>query len=964
MDKIKEPTQSGYRQAKFFVCLLLGVAVVLTSVYWPKVKELSWFWKVVIIIGYSGLIRFLFSSGSESDERAKTNVQIHSIRSLISHKRYPEALVIVKQAITSSPENADLFYAKGECLQNMERIKEAEQAYLKVLELNSSHAFTANNLATLYMNTGQYIKAAEYYRQAKKAGASGDWFDRNLHRIWNNLLKKGSELAQSGDLLVAVEYFLLSKEFGAEGTTFSNNLQVLKNELIAKGKAVQNANPQLAMEYLEAILSLDPEFAIAYAWRGSHKCELGNYNDAIKDLQHCLRLNPNYEPAKHMLREVELAQKNFKKSEKAQNAVSATQEVTLPKPRRTNVDEYNATLVKPDRINPPVAGASAAKQVDGEKAEEKFKSCLWQVGELAFGRFLVKKIISGGMGHVYCGWDQKSHSSVALKSIILDTGGPDHNLKMAFQREAENWRQLGKHPNIVTLYTVEKYKFRHLILVMEYVTGISNIGATLQDHLHIKGKLAVKEAVKVAIGICKAMEFAYDKAQLVHRDLKPQNVFITSSGLVKVGDFGLAVREGEQRDDGAGSRPYMAPEQFDRHRQCSTTLDIYATGVILYEMICGIRPIPQDGGNPGSEAGWLYHHQNTSPLPPSHHIPNLPEGLCKVVLKCLAKNPKERFQSFAELRQTLVRIAGLRVCTQSKNKPVKTEADLASEAYDSGVSADALGHLEEALGCYREAIKHEPLKSQQSEAWCNMGKVLGTMTRHVEALECFDRALRIKSSDPHALVGRAGCLTQTRRYQEALNAIEKAIRLDQNNADAHACKANIFKSLGQLASAENSYKKALSIDDRHLYALNGLGFCAELKGNLQVALEYWERVIAIDSDNGEAYAGRCRVLTQLGRKEEAVESGKLGVFYEPSNPWCHIQLGMTYGALEKFQEAKEQFEQVVQLNANSGIAYLCLAKICEEEGDFAKAEEYAIQAVRLNEPGGEELLQIVRQKKQ
>ena len=122
---------------------------------------------------------------------------------LISINSRIAATEVAESALAGAPENAALLYAKGECLQNLGRIKEAEQAYLKVLKSDSSHAYAANNLATLYMNSGEYLKAAEYYRMAKNAGAAGDWFNRNLERIWKNLVNKGTQMAERKDLLEA-----------------------------------------------------------------------------------------------------------------------------------------------------------------------------------------------------------------------------------------------------------------------------------------------------------------------------------------------------------------------------------------------------------------------------------------------------------------------------------------------------------------------------------------------------------------------------------------------------------------------------------------------------------------------------------------------------------------------------------------------------------------------------------------
>jgi serine/threonine protein kinase len=190
---------------------------------------------------------------------------------------------------------------------------------------------------------------------------------------------------------------------------------------------------------------------------------------------------------------------------------------------------------------------------------------------------------------------------------------------------------------------------------MEYISGEPGIGPTLRHHIQRKRRLRLEETMMVAIGVCEAMEYAYAKAQLVHRDLKPENVFLTESGFVKVGDFGLAVRAGDAISDVAGTGPYLAPESRDA-RQYRPSLDIYATGVILYEMLCGTLPIlPGNGYRPGDNLReWIRLHQERTYLPIDKHRGDLPVGLVQVVEQCLATEPDKRFQDFLALREALM----------------------------------------------------------------------------------------------------------------------------------------------------------------------------------------------------------------------------------------------------------------------------------------------------------------------
>ncbi|MFQ5474125.1 MAG: protein kinase, partial [Dehalococcoidia bacterium] len=516
---------------------------------------------------------------------------------------------------------------------------------------------------------------------------------------------------------------------------FEKNLDGVWDAVIYEGRrAEKGADLQVALKCADMCTRLKPEYAVSYAWRGQLRSFLGEFQLAIEDAKKCLRLDPTYEKAKLVIRDAEIAinQCGPASFEDRKPSPAAGISPQNPTPRSANTDVV--TMRKP---------ASPSTSVLEDRTAEKDRgSYLWNVGDLAFERFLVRRIVSGGMGDVYLCWDQKSAGPVALKAVKLDTpGAVSEDGESAFRCEAEHWFRLPRHPNVVTLYTVEEYQFRQLVLAMEYIAGVPEIGPTLHDHLRVKERLPVDEAVRAAVGICRAMEFVHSKARLVHRDLKPANIFIASSGLAKVGDFGLAATDGTIPPSLAGTREYMAPEQFEPGESVAVGMDIYATGVIMYEMLSGVRPIPPDGETAVGHAGWAYHHAHSRPRPLVERCSGAPPALCEVVMRCLAKDPKHRPRSFSELRERLsasVPGDGATIDEAAHSTPTVVPS---SDAFDRGVSANALGYHDEALQAYKEATASEPFKSARSEAWCNMGKVLGTLRRYPEALESFERAL-------------------------------------------------------------------------------------------------------------------------------------------------------------------------------------------------------------------------------
>lgn len=916
--------------------LLWTLAIVLTFIYWTEIRAASLYWQVVMIIGY---IFLLVVPGSVADKRAEIDSEHRGIRTLISEKKYAEALRMAESALTNSPDHAQLLYAKGECLSNLGHEEQAEKAYLKVLELDSSHAFAANNLGSLYMNGGQYLKAAKYYRQAQKAGASGEWFDRNIERIWKNLINKSVELSKAGDLLKAVECFQSAKDFGAKGTIFDNNLQVLKDNLITKGKEIRYTNLELALEYANAILSLslDQERAIAYAWKAALLSEAGRHAEALKDLEICIKLDPSYRPSsmEKFMRDIEAALAESQK---------------LPPP------------AQPDNV--------LEKSSTTEKA-------LWQVGQYAFKRFHIRKIILGGMGQIYCCWDIKNRMFLALKAVNLNkivdpqrTSAKQISYRNLLRKEAENWRQLGSHPNIVHLYTVEDFEHRYLVLCMEYIAGHPSIGPTLQDHLRYKGKLSVKEAIQVGLGICDAMQFAYEKLQLVHRDLKPENIFLTETGTVKVGDFGLASTEG-QHAIVAGTPYYVAPELPITTRTYKPEIanDIYATGIILYESLSGRLPIYDKKGTGSTKSKlnlnqWISKHRKVKPPSLTDNNQNIPDALVKIVMKCLAKRPAERFHSFESLREELVNYAKEAGLDLVKPKIKLPDADKHLELYNEAITLDSLGYYEEAITKYQKLVTIEPFQSKISIGWCNMGKVLVTLQRYDEALGCFEKAITINHYDTHALFGKANTLGLLGRHEESLKGVQALLSVDPAYTDAYGCKGYVFLHTGRIEEAESAYQKAVDMHPagEHFAALNGLGLCARENRLFSEALDYFDRAIAAKSDYAEAYSNRCDILRMLGRIDEAIKSGHKAVDIDPSEAGYKISLAMAYGNAEDYSESASQFEEALELDPKIGFAWFGLATSYVELGRLNDAIQCARHATKLGYPDGQKLVdEIERQ---
>jgi serine/threonine-protein kinase len=275
------------------------------------------------------------------------------------------------------------------------------------------------------------------------------------------------------------------------------------------------------------------------------------------------------------------------------------------------------------------------------------------VSELIAGRYEVEEMLgSGGMSNVYKARDRRLDRQVALKALHSRFEG-DEGYVTRFRREARAVAQLS-HPNIVTVIDRVDDHGRQFI-VFEYVEG-----ETLKQLIEREAPLAVDRAVELVLEIAGALEFAH-RQNLVHRDVKPQNVLVNSRGEVKVTDFGIArsleIEHGiTETGTMLGTSDYLSPEQA-RGIAATPASDIYSLGVVLYELLTGEVPFRGDG-----PLAVAMQHVNAPPPDLLDSRPTLSPRLAAAVRRSLAKDPEDRFASMAafadELRQCLDAPAG------------------------------------------------------------------------------------------------------------------------------------------------------------------------------------------------------------------------------------------------------------------------------------------------------------------
>ncbi|HEV7888906.1 MAG TPA: protein kinase [Acidimicrobiales bacterium] len=267
------------------------------------------------------------------------------------------------------------------------------------------------------------------------------------------------------------------------------------------------------------------------------------------------------------------------------------------------------------------------------------------------GRYrLVAPIARGGMAEVWEGHDEVLARAVAVK-VLHPHLAAEAGFSERFRREAVSAAKMA-HPNIVNTFDAGTDGDTAFI-VMELVRG-----RTLRQAMEGDGNLAPATAVSIAMDVADALDCAHRNG-LVHRDVKPANILLAetpdASTRIKVADFGIAKLEAEAGDltqTGAviGTAKYLSPEQVEG-RTPDARSDLYSLGVVLYEMLCGRPPFTAE-----TELATALQHVRGEPLPPRRLVAGIPRPLEAVVLRAMAKEPAERYQSAAELRGALAAV--------------------------------------------------------------------------------------------------------------------------------------------------------------------------------------------------------------------------------------------------------------------------------------------------------------------
>ncbi|MCH8964015.1 MAG: protein kinase [Planctomycetes bacterium] len=511
------------------------------------------------------------------------------------------------------------------------------------------------------------------------------------------------------------------------------------------------------------------------------------------------------------------------------------------------------------------------------------------------GYDIIRELHRGGQGVVYQAIEKATKRKVAIK-VLIEGPHASKTARKRFEREIELVAQL-KHPNIISIFHSGETPEGMRYCVMDYIRGVP-----MDKYVH-ENDLSLEDRLKVFSTVCDAVQYAHQKG-VIHRDLKPSNILVDSAGNPKVLDFGLAkvltapvetvISLSQQV---IGTLPYMSPEQARGNPDdIDTRTDIYALGIILYEMLTGHYPYPVAG----QMAEVLKHIAETPPTPPSRQwtadsgvtrrsSKHLRAGKCPidddlqtVVLKTLSKERERRYQSAGELAKDI-------------------QHYLADEAIDA--KRDSGWYV------FRKTIHRHQTKLAVAAGFVMLVGSFGTYIRWNSLREAERQAAH-----------------------ETQLAEERVLADRQKRSRALVARAQDMDGRGRRELAWSQYEEAMLLDPE-----NHLGQCL-------AAL--WKKK--------EYFNHRAHDYRDTGLLEEASELCSLALQRKPTDVAAlNLQSTLLY-SLGKLDEAEQACRRIAELKPEFHYADTNLAKILAMQGRFEEALESALAGTRKNDAAGEE----------
>ncbi|MGB8658598.1 MAG: protein kinase [Candidatus Zixiibacteriota bacterium] len=566
---------------------------------------------------------------------------------------------------------------------------------------------------------------------------------------------------------------------------------------------------------------------------------------------------------------------------------------------------------------------------------------------------ILEKLGEGGMGVVYKAQDIQLQRLVALKFLPPHVSDSPEE-KARFIHEAQSASALN-HSNVTTIHGIEESP-EGLFIVMEHVEG-----KTIKEIVE-KESPSIKRILDIAIQVSEGLTSAHKK-EIVHRDIKSDNIMVTKEGQVKIMDFGLAKLKGAakltQTGSTLGTAAYMSPEQASGE-EVDQRSDIFSFGVVLYELLTGQLPFKGE-----HHAAIIYSIINEEPQPVARYNNKVSQEMERVVSKAMSKDKEERYQHIddllADLRRERKNLEYVKAAITAK--PAETPKPAIAVLYLQNLSPEKEDE-------YFAAGMTEDIITQLSK----IGSLLVTSRSDVEQFR--NKAVNIKDVAGRLRVNYV-MEGSVRKYGNKIRITCQLIKAsdgfhawadsyDRQMEDLFAIQADVAKEVAQalkitLAPPEIAMieKKPTLNVQAYNYYLQGREYYSSAWGNrkgLELATRMFEKALEADSSFALAYAGlsdcySSYVMYWIDPKKywliEAEKAGLKALVLDPNLAEAHRSQARLYYTEGKFEKAMQEVEEAVKVNPNYGEAWRLLGQYYTHMGQYTKAEKALMKALSV-----------------
>ena len=620
------------------------------------------------------------------------------------------------------------------------------------------------------------------------------------------------------------------------------------------------------------------------------------------------------------------------------------------------------------------------------------------IGKTILHYKILEKLGEGGMGVVHKAEDSKLKREVAIKFLPHHIAASEEE-RERFKIEAQAAAALN-HPNIATIYAIEEVDDQ-MFIVMEYIEG-----QELREIVGARGPVPLPDVVDYATQIASGLQAAHEK-DVTHRDIKSANIMVTEKGQIKIMDFGLAKVRGGARftkvGTTLGTTAYMSPEQTQGAKTDQRT-DIWAFGVLLYEMLTGQMPFPGD-----YEQAVIYSILNEEPKPISELRSETPEPLQNIVQKALAKEPQERYQTTANLLTDLSNLSNQETGTPLKY-PKRSRAFVLMAAgfllmaviavifFLKDIEFTGTSNHKEALvepprNQWQKSIAVLPFsdlsQAKDQEYFCDgMTEQIITNLSRLQDLKVIARTsvMTFKgSSKTISEIGKALSVSHVlegsiRKAGDRIRVTAQLIKVDDGTnlwgneydrevQDIFGVQDDVSQAIATALFEQLSPKDVQAV--RTQQTENVAAYEYNLKGkyfhqqkfiyyfrveDFKKSEEMFEKAIELDPNYALAYAGLADLydsFVRLIREDKKYddlrhEYAEKAFQLDPHSEYVNTARGWTKWGRREYDSAYESMKRALELNANDWFANLSMAMLLDHFGLEYQAVSYIAKAIRLN----------------